>query len=138
MRNNSAFARERLQYPEIEREEITRPIFIVGINRTGTTCLHRLMARDPRFWSLRGYEYAAPILSKEEYATIGGTPEAPRRARVEEMLESSRVVEVFKGVQDFNTDEPAADFPILTSFRRTDLHRTISYPRFRRPVHPDA
>ncbi len=113
LRNNAAFARERMQYPEIEREGITRPVFIVGINRTGTTYLHRLMARDPRFWSLRGYEYAEPVLSKEEYATIGGTGDDPRRARVEEMLESSRVVEVFKGVHDFDVDEPAEDFPIL-------------------------
>ena len=113
LRNNAAFARERMQYPEIEREEITRPIFIVGINRTGTTYLHRLMARDPRFWSLRGYEYAAPVLSREEYAAVGGTPEDPRRERVEEMLESSRVVAIFRGVHDFNIDEPAEDFPIL-------------------------
>ena len=113
LRKNAAFARERVQYPEIEKEEITRPVFIVGINRTGTTYLHRLMARDPQFWSLRGYEFSTPILSKEEYATIGGTPEDPRRARVEEMLESSWVVELFKGVHDFNIDEPAEDFPIL-------------------------
>ena len=114
LRNNAAFTRERTQYPEIERQAVTRPIFIVGINRTGTTYLHRLMARDPRFWSLRGYEYAAPVLSKEEYATIGGTPEDPRRARAEEMLESSRVVEIFRGVHDFDIDEPAEDFPILS------------------------
>ncbi len=43
-----------------------------------------------------------------------GTPDDPRRARVEEMLESSRVVEIFKGVHDFNIDEPAEDFPILS------------------------
>ena len=114
LRNNAAFAQERMQYPEIEQEEITRPVFIVGINRTGTTYLHRLMARDPRFWSLRGYEYAAPVLTKEEYATIEGQADDPRRARVEEMLESSRVVELFKGVHDFNIDEPAEDFPILS------------------------
>ena len=113
LRKNAAFARERVQYPEIEKEEITRPVFIVGINRTGTTYLHRLMARDPQFWSLRGYEFSTPILSKEEYATIGGTPEDPRRARVEEMLESSWVVELFKGVHDFDIDEPGEDFPIL-------------------------
>ncbi len=113
LRKNAAFARERVQYLEIEKEEITRPVFIIGINRTGTTYLHRLMARDPQFWSLRGYEFSTPILSKEEYATIGGTPEDPRRARVEEMLESSWVVELFKGVHDFNIDEPAEDFPIL-------------------------
>ena len=113
LRKNAAFARERVQYPEIEKEEITRPVFIVGINRTGTTYMHRLMARDPQFWSLRGYEFTAPIMSKEEYASIGGTLEDPRRARVEEMLESSWVVELFKGVHEFNIDEPAEDFPIL-------------------------
>ncbi len=114
LRKNAAFARERQQYPEIEREEITRPVFIVGINRTGTTYLHRLMAHDKRFWALRGYEFTAPILSKEEYATIGGTPDDPRRARVEEMLNSSGVVELFEGVHHFDVNEPSEDFPILT------------------------
>ena len=47
LRNNAALAGERRQHPEIEREEIARPVFIVGINRTGTTFLHRLLARDP-------------------------------------------------------------------------------------------
>ncbi|MCY3790996.1 MAG: SDR family oxidoreductase [Gemmatimonadetes bacterium] len=113
LRNNAAFARERRQRPEIEREEITCPVFIVGINRTGTTFLHRLLARDERFWAPRVYEYAAPILSKEAYATIGGTPEDPRRAHVKERLGSSEVRERFKGVHDFDIDEPAEDFPIL-------------------------
>lgn len=114
LRINAAFARERQRYPEIEREEIVRPVFIVGINRTGTTYLHRLMARDERFQTLRFYEYAAPSLSREEYAAIGRTPDDPRRARVEELFYSSRAVEVFKGIHDFNIDEPAEDFPILS------------------------
>ena len=113
LRHNATFARERQRYPEIEREKITRPLFIVGINRTGTTYLHRLMARDPRFWSLRGYEYAGAILSREEYATIGGTPDDPRWAQVEEMLNAPKIIELFKGVHDFNVDEPEEDFPIL-------------------------
>ena len=113
LRNNAAFARERQRYPEIEREEIRRPVFIVGINRTGTTYLHRLMAQDPRFWSLRGYEYGEAILSKEEYATIGGTPDDPRRAQVEEMFNAPKIIELFKGVHDFSVDEPEEDFPIL-------------------------
>ena len=53
LRNNATLVRERQQHPEIEREEIARPVFIVSINRTGTTFLHRLLARDPRFWALR-------------------------------------------------------------------------------------
>ena len=111
---NAGLARERRQYPEIEREEVARPVFIVGINRTGTTYLHRLMSRDQRFWALRGYEYAAPRLSKDEYATIGCTPDDPRRAWVEDMLNSSEALELFEGVHDFNADEPSEDFPILS------------------------
>ncbi len=111
---NAGFARERQRYPEIEREEIIKPVFIVGINRTGTTYLHRLMSRDQRFWALRGYEYTAPRLSKEEYATIGYTPDDPRRVWVEDLLNSSDGLKLFEGVHDFDVDEPSEDFPILS------------------------
>ena len=114
LRNIAAFARERQQYPEIEREKITRPVFIVGINRTGTTYLHRLMSRDERFWALRNYEYAAPTLSKSEYATIGGTPVDPRRERAEEMLNASGIIGLLEGLHEFDINEPAEDFPILS------------------------
>jgi hypothetical protein len=33
--------------PEIERGEIRRPMFILGMPRTGTTILHELLAQDP-------------------------------------------------------------------------------------------
>ncbi len=35
------------RHPEIERGKITRPLFIIGLPRTGTTILHELMAQDP-------------------------------------------------------------------------------------------
>jgi len=35
------------QYPEHQATPITRPIFITGLPRTGTTALHRLLAADP-------------------------------------------------------------------------------------------
>ncbi len=112
---NAGFSRERQRYPEIEREKITRPVFIVGINRTGTTYLHRLMSRDQRFWALQGYEFTAPRLSKEEYASIGCTPGDPRRAWIEDLLNSSEALDLFEGVHDFDVDEPSEDFPILSA-----------------------
>ena len=63
LRSNAALSGERQRHPEIEREEIAQPVFIIGINRTGTTYLHRLLARDPRFWTLRSYELADPTCS---------------------------------------------------------------------------
>ena len=37
----------RRRHPEIDAQEIRRPLFIVGLPRTGTTILHELMAQDP-------------------------------------------------------------------------------------------
>ena len=113
LRNNAGLARERRQHPEIEREEVTRPVFIVGINRTGTTYLHRLMSRDKRFWVLRLYEFAEPVLWTGEYATVAGTPDDPRRARTEEALRASDLFKVLEGVHAFDVDEPEEDFQIL-------------------------
>lgn len=38
---------DRKQYPEIEKQRIERPVFIVGLPRTGTTILHDILAQDP-------------------------------------------------------------------------------------------
>ena len=113
LRNNAALAREWQQHPEIEREEIVRPVFIVGINRTGTTFLHRMMARDRRFWTLRRYELAEPVLASGEYGTMAWTAVDPRRAHVKEVLDSIRVVEQFAEMHHIDVDQPEEDFPIL-------------------------
>ena len=113
LRNNAALALEWQQHPEIEGEEITRPVFIVGINRTGTTFLHRLMARDRRFWTLRRYELAEPVLSSGEYNTVARTAGDPRRLHVKEVLESIRVVDQFVEMHRIDIDQPEEDFPIL-------------------------
>jgi hypothetical protein len=38
----------RRKHPEIAQVKIERPIFIVGMPRTGTTILHEVLAQDPR------------------------------------------------------------------------------------------
>jgi hypothetical protein len=49
---------DRQAHPEIDDERIVRPVFIVGLPRTGTTLLHSLLslepgARAPRLWEVR-------------------------------------------------------------------------------------
>jgi sulfotransferase family protein len=39
--------RDRRVYPDVVREEIREPLFIVGLPRSGTTLLHTLLAVDP-------------------------------------------------------------------------------------------
>lgn len=47
-------------HPEIEEIAIRRPIVIAGLQRTGTTLLHRLLAADPRARSLAAWEALHP------------------------------------------------------------------------------
>ena len=113
LRSNAELARERQQHPEIERAKIERPVFIVGINRTGTTFLHRLLSRDSRFWALRRYELTEPVLPNGEYATVAGTAKDPRRAYAEELLGATNVVDILAGVHRTDIDEPEEDLWIL-------------------------
>ena len=113
LRSNAALARERQRHPEIEREKVERPVFIVGINRTGTTFLHRLLSRDSRFWALRRYELTDPVLADGGYATVAGTVEDPRRAYAEELLGATNVVDTLAGLHRTDIDEPEEDLWIL-------------------------
>ena len=48
------------RHPEIEQVPIRRPVFIVGLPRTGTTMLHRLLAQDPETRTLQFWELLTP------------------------------------------------------------------------------
>ena len=113
LRNNVSLEAELLRYPEIIEQEIRQPVFIVGINRTGTTFLHRLMSRDPRFWTLRGYEYVELVPADGNCAIPANSTEDPRRAFAEELLNASGIVDMFKGVHHFDVNEPEEDLGLL-------------------------
>lgn len=53
LRSRLLLERDRRNHPEIAREEIRAPVFIVGLPRTGTTILHTLLVTDP--------EHRAPL-----------------------------------------------------------------------------
>ena len=77
--DNAALAQQRKLHPDIENEVIVKPIFILGINRTGTTFLHRLLARDLRFWTLRTYELIESVFPSDEDPSVTWTANDPRR-----------------------------------------------------------
>jgi hypothetical protein len=45
--NRLQLVRDRAEHPEIAEVEIRRPLFAVGLPRTGSTILHDLLAQDP-------------------------------------------------------------------------------------------
>ena len=113
LRNNASLAAERRRYPAIAEQDVRQPVFIVGVNRTGTTFLHRLMSRDQRFWTLRGYEYVEPVLAGGDYVTLAGSADDPRRALAQELLSASGILDMFKGVHHFDVNEPEEDLGLL-------------------------
>ena len=52
--------RDRQLYPNIARQEIHQPLFIVGLPRSGTSVLHRLLGADPEHRSPLMWEVRAP------------------------------------------------------------------------------
>ncbi len=58
-----AYGLDQLFYPQHIQQNIEQPIFIVGNFRSGTTLLHRLLAKDPRFTAMKAWEiYIAPSI----------------------------------------------------------------------------
>ena len=133
LRNNAALSGERVRHPEIEREEIARPVFIVGINRTGTTFLHRLLARDPRFWTLHSYELAEPVVADGDYAKAW-TEADIRRARLRDVFVAAGFYESFAGAHQLDVDEPEEDLPLLRhtfrSWSNTNIYQVPEYGRW--------
>jgi hypothetical protein len=52
--------RDRQLYPNIAGQEIREPLFIVGLPRSGTSVLHRLLAADPEHRSPLMWEVRSP------------------------------------------------------------------------------
>ncbi len=58
-----SYGLDQLFYPQHADQNIEKPIFIVGNFRSGTTLLHRLLAKDPRFTGMKTWEiYLAPSI----------------------------------------------------------------------------
>jgi hypothetical protein len=77
------------RHPEILAERISAPVVIVGLARTGTTMLHRMLASDPRLHALLWWEsrQPAPPLDLPDGAPDPRIAEAERE--VEAMLGAS-------------------------------------------------
>jgi hypothetical protein len=52
--------RDRQLYPDITRQEIREPLFIVGLPRSGTSVLHQLLGADPEHRSPLMWEVRSP------------------------------------------------------------------------------
>jgi hypothetical protein len=72
------------KHPEILDEPIGAPVIILGLTRTGTTLLHRLIASDGRFSSAAFWEGRFPVPTDDDLD--GGKRIAAAKAEIDAML----------------------------------------------------
>lgn len=104
------------------------PIVIVGLPRTGTTLLHRLLAADPRVRSLTSWEALTPARLRKD-------PEDVARIRIAERSESGLafLAPDFFAVHPIDAHAPEEDVLLLDlSFRSTVAESTLRVPSFSR------
>ena len=73
------------RHPEIHDVEITRPVIVIGLPRSGTTNLVNLLAADTRFRSMPLWESYEPVPDAREAPGPGGVD--PRWTRCQEAWE---------------------------------------------------
>ena len=64
--NRLLMTRDRQQQPEIANQEISEPVFITGLPRSGTTLLHALLAADPAHRAPLTWEVMSPSPPSDE------------------------------------------------------------------------
>jgi hypothetical protein len=131
LENRLRMTAARRANPEIDRERIEQPLFILGLPRTGTTILHELLAQDPANRVPMTWEVMHPWPPPERatYETD------PRIAQVEQHFAGvDRLLPGFKAMHPMGAQLPqecvaltAHDFASMV-FSTT--HRVPSYQRW--------
>jgi hypothetical protein len=118
--------RDRQFYPNISRQEIREPLFIVGLPRTGTSVLHRLLAADP--------EHRAPLMW-EVRSPSPPTP-ADEKRRIQRATQSCNffnwLVPTFRYVHAVGAEVPQECVSLMTPTFLSDQFDAMYYvPSYR-------
>jgi hypothetical protein len=130
LRNRLRAERLFRDHPEILGLEIKPPIVITGMQRTGTTLLHRLLAADPDTRALLAWEALnpAPHLNPPK----GGRDPRVRTARLSQRALALMAPDFF-AVHPVEAEAPEEDVLLLDySFLSTVPEATLRVPSFSR------
>jgi hypothetical protein len=109
------------RHPEIADVEISRPIVILGLPRTGTTHLHNLMSADPALRSLAYWESLEPV------AMDGDAEPDPRIARTADALGMvDTFMPEFKRMHEMTVDHAHEEIQLLAVAGSTMLFETMA------------
>lgn len=128
LRGEAAFAR----HPEIADERLERPVVIVGLARTGTTLLHRMLAANPAFLSLRWWESRHP--APFDVDAPRSLEDDPRIAAAEEEVRAiCEAAPEIVAAHPLDAHAPDEDIMLLEhSFFSTNSEAYVDVPSFSR------
>ena len=119
---------DRKRYPGIADEVIRRPLFVVGLPRTGSTLLHHLLAQDPGGRVARAWEVMEPSPPPERarYETDARIGRAARR-----LAWFDRIAPDFKRIHPLGAELPLECIAIMSaSFASPRFHTTYHVPSY--------
>jgi hypothetical protein len=126
--NRLRLAEDRKRHPGIANQRITRPFFIIGLPRTGTTLLHHLISQDPASRAPQAWEVMAPSPPPEEarYETDPRIDDAERKLRWLDWLAPD-----FKAIHPLGARLAIECIAILShSFLSSRFHTTYRVPSY--------
>ena len=118
--------RDRQFYPDITHQEIREPLFIVGLPRSGTSVLHRLLGADP--------EHRSPLMWEVR------SPSPPTRddekRRIQSAMQSCKffnwIVPTFRYVHTVGAEVPQECVSLMTPTFLSDQFDAMYYvPSYR-------
>lgn len=99
------------RYPEILKEEILAPFFIVGLARSGTTRLLRLLAANSALYALTRWECRFPSpFPGSDWVSEPDPRIATARTELKQMLEHQPVL---ASIHPFDADAPDEDIVLM-------------------------
>lgn len=126
--NRAWFAKDLAENPEIEAENIGRPVIIASLPRTGSTKLQRIMGATDDFQTLR-------LWSVSKFARIPGLPNGGKAERIRQTQEYEKwMYEVSPEIAKWHpvhTEEPEEDcFLLESTFRDMISYGITGAPGF--------
>ena len=117
------------RHPEVLHDELPAPIVIAGLQRTGTTMLHRLLASDPNLRALMSWEAIAPLPAQ---APLFGVDPRHVQAKVSERA-LAYMAPAFFAIHPVEADAPEEDVLLLDyAFMSTTPEATQHVPTYAR------
>jgi hypothetical protein len=128
LENRLRLTEYRKQHPEVAEQRVERPIFIVGLPRTGTTLLFNLLAQDPG--------NRAPLSWEVEWPVPPPEPETrdtdPRIKDAEKLFGNlDRLIPTLPAIHEFGAQLPQECVPINAhEFLSVQFHITFHVPSY--------